>query len=54
MRRAGYRGDITYNTEAPRGVHWRVGDPSRLHEFYVPRISLEEGIARALEARLAA
>jgi nucleoside-diphosphate-sugar epimerase len=54
MRRAGYRGDLVHRLDAPQGVHWRVGDPTKLHEFYVPRISLEEGIARALEARLAA
>jgi nucleoside-diphosphate-sugar epimerase len=29
MRRAGYRGDITYIGDAPRGVHWRVGDPTQ-------------------------
>jgi nucleoside-diphosphate-sugar epimerase len=50
MRRAGYSTPIRYVEDAPRGMHWRVGDPTKLHEFYVPRISLEEGIARALAA----
>lgn len=51
-RRAGYRPAINHDSSAPQGVHWRVGDPTRLHEFYTPRVTLEEGIARALEGRL--
>jgi len=45
---AGYRPQIEHVLDAPRGVAYRVGDPTRLHEFYRPRIDLEEGIARAL------
>jgi hypothetical protein len=30
------------------GAFYRVADPARLLEFYVPRVSLEEGIERAL------
>lgn len=37
------------DTDAPLGVHYRVGNPDRLHLHYVPKISLEEGIARALK-----
>lgn len=48
MDRAGYRAPIDCDLEAPRGVHWRVGDPTKMLEFYRPRITLEEGIARAL------
>jgi nucleoside-diphosphate-sugar epimerase len=33
---------------APMGVMHRVGDPSRMYEFYEPKVTLEEGIARAL------
>jgi hypothetical protein len=29
-------------------VFYRVADPARLLEFYVPKVSLEEGIDRAL------
>ena len=32
----------------PTGVQHRVGDPTRMLDFYEPRITLEEGIARAL------
>lgn len=32
------------------GLPCRVGDPAKLHEFYVPKISLEEGIQRGLRA----
>lgn len=49
-RRAGYETCNRYVGDAPQGVHWRVGDPTLLHTFYTPRITLEEGIARALEA----
>ncbi len=48
MQRVGYRSTVEYVDDAPQGVFWRVGDPTKLHEFYVPRVSLEEGIARAL------
>lgn len=37
-----------HKLNAPRGVHYRVGDPTRLNEFYIPKISLEEGIRLAL------
>jgi nucleoside-diphosphate-sugar epimerase len=33
---------------APMGVMHRVGDPSRMYEFYEPKVTLEEGVARAL------
>ena len=32
----------------PIGVMYRVGDPTKMHEFYTPKISLEEGIRMAL------
>lgn len=37
-----------HKLHAPKGVHYRVGDPTKLNEFYIPKISLEEGIRRAL------
>lgn len=40
----------TYLTDKPYGVFYRVGDPARLHQYYTPKISLEEGIRRALQA----
>jgi len=33
----------------PTGVFYRVGDPTLMHEFYTPKITLEEGIDRALK-----
>lgn len=41
---------ILTNPDAPQGVAYRVGDPYRMLRYYTPRISLGEGIKRALEA----
>jgi nucleoside-diphosphate-sugar epimerase len=38
----------TDSMESP-GVSYRVGDPTFLHNFYVPTITLDEGIHRALK-----
>jgi nucleoside-diphosphate-sugar epimerase len=46
----GYAPEVRTLLDAPVGVHYRVGDPSRLHELYVPKISIEEGVRRALDA----
>lgn len=32
----------------PMGVHWRIGNPNRMHEHYEHTISLGEGIERAV------
>jgi nucleoside-diphosphate-sugar epimerase len=45
---AGYQPQLTYRPTAPQGVHHRVCDPKRMLDLYQPRVSLEEGIARAL------
>jgi nucleoside-diphosphate-sugar epimerase len=45
---AGYRPQYKHRTDAPRGVHHRVCDPSRMLNHYVPRVTLEEGVRRAL------
>lgn len=47
---AGYVPQFKHLPTAPRGVHHRVCDPSRMLSFYQPRVSLEEGIRRALKA----
>lgn len=39
---------ILTNPDMPQGVAYRVGDPERMLEFYTPKVSLEQGIARAL------
>jgi len=48
MLQANYLAPIKNNLDAPIGVEYRVGDPSRMLAVYEPKISLEEGIALAL------
>lgn len=45
---AGYRPQIQYLTGQPNGVAYRVGDPTRLHTYYTPGVTLQQGISRAL------
>lgn len=45
---AGYSPTFRHVTDAPRGVTYRVSDPSAMARFYRPAITLEQGIARAL------
>ncbi|MER5903020.1 NAD-dependent epimerase/dehydratase family protein [Streptomyces mirabilis] len=47
---AGYRPYLKHRADAPRGVHHRVCDPSRMLNHYVPTVTLEEGVRRALAA----
>ena len=47
---AGYSPAFRHLPAMPSGVHYRVGDPTKLFSFYQPKVSLEEGIRRALEA----
>ena len=49
MMQAGYLAEIKTNPTAPVGVAYRVGDTRKMLSFYEPRISLEEGIERALK-----
>ncbi len=44
----GYKAIPRHHTDAPVGVHYRVGDPTKLNTFYTPRISLEQGIIKAI------
>lgn len=44
-----YRPEFHHFLDKPVGCHTRVGDPSRLLEIYKPRVTLEEGIRRALK-----
>ena len=48
MLQAKYLAPIKNNLDAPIGVEYRVGDPTRMLAVYEPKISLEEGIALAL------
>jgi len=45
---AGYSPTLRALSDKPAGVDYRVGDPTRLHEFYRPQVTLAEGIQRAL------
>lgn len=45
---AGYRPEFELHPDKPAGVAYRVGNPTRLHEIYTSRVSLEEGVKRAL------
>jgi nucleoside-diphosphate-sugar epimerase len=45
---AEYRPELKHLASAPQGVHHRVCDPKRMLDVYQPRVTLEEGIRRAL------
>lgn len=45
---AGYMPLFETRPDAPSGVYKRVGDPERLNRLYRPKISLGEGVARAM------
>jgi nucleoside-diphosphate-sugar epimerase len=45
---AGYEPELRYEPSAPQGVHTRVCDPSLMLGFYEPKVSLEEGVRRAV------
>lgn len=49
-RMVGYKPQIKHRLEAPVGVRYRVGDPTNMNKIYTAKISLEEGIARALRS----
>ena len=37
--------------DKPVGCYYRVSDPTKMFNFYTPKVTLEEGIHRSLEAR---
>lgn len=45
---AGYVAPNDLQTDQPQGPHYRVGDPTLLHTFYTPSVTVEEGVERAL------
>jgi len=51
MRLAAGRPDVRveYEPDMPTGVYYRVGDPTRMTEIYTPKITIEEGVERALK-----
>lgn len=46
---AGYRPQFKHWHDAPQGVHHRVCDPKRMLDVHQPRVTLEEGVQRALK-----
>lgn len=44
--------EVGYLEDKPTGVFHRVGNSERMLEYYTPRVGLEEGVFRALSARL--
>ena len=48
MLAQGYLAPIKKHPGKPSGVEYRVGDPTKMFQIYEPKITLEEGIARAL------
>lgn len=51
---AGYNAWSEYLVHAPTGVAYRVGDPERFFDLYRPKVTLEEGVARAMRAAVTA
>lgn len=49
MKAVGYEGEIKTRPDKPIGCMHRVSDNSKMLEFYTPKITLEEGIAEAVE-----
>ena len=48
---AGYKPVFNHIQTAPIGVQYRVGTQHLSHQYFVPKISLREGIRRALAER---
>jgi nucleoside-diphosphate-sugar epimerase len=50
-KESGYSPDQVIGDDgAPMGVEWRVADVERMLDLYKPKVTLEEGIARAVKA----
>lgn len=45
---AGYEPRFATHPEKPAGVAYRVGDPTTFHKFHMPRVSLADGVERAM------
>jgi GDP-L-fucose synthase len=51
---AGYSTAVICDTNKPEGVFARVADPTKMHRFYRPTISVRMGLERALDRQLRA
>ena len=49
MKEVGYEGEIKTNPDKPVGCMHRVSNNTKLLEFYTPKITLEQGIAEAVD-----
>ena len=49
MDEVGYQGEIKTNPDKPVGCMHRVSDNTKLLSFYTPKITLEQGIAEAVD-----
>lgn len=50
---AGYAPTLRFHADAPQGVRYRVGDPTRLLRYYRPAVALPDGVRAALRHRSA-
>lgn len=48
MRVQGYSGAVEVQRDKPTGVQYRVGNPDLMKSFYLPKITVEEGVQIAL------
>lgn len=44
----GYSPAFRLRADKPAGVAYRVGDPTLLHSYYIPQVTLKQGVQRAL------
>lgn len=52
MKGEDYRTSVKHLPANPTGVHYRVSNSTKMHTFYTPKITLEQGILRALRSRV--
>lgn len=45
---AGYSPEFRFHTNAPQGVHYRVGHPGKINRIRPAQITIEQGVKRAL------
>lgn len=53
MRGMGYVAGIQHLTDKPEGVRYRVADNSLMCKYYIPTVSIEQGVTEALAALVA-
>lgn len=53
MSAAGYDAPIKHLSDKPAGVQYRVADTSLMFRYYEPKVTLQEGVRRALASQAA-